>query len=51
MAKSDDKNKSPDHPKDAAKWGAKKDTNDAFCTECLTWYNSSNAAEVNKHAH
>lgn len=23
----------------------------AFCTECHTWYNDQNQAEVNRHAH
>jgi hypothetical protein len=51
MGKKDDKDKSPDHPKDAAKWGSQKGTNDAFCTECTTWYDSTNDAQVNRHAH
>lgn len=46
-----DKDQSPPHPKEAAKWGAKKGTKDAFCTECLNWYDSTNDAEVNRHAH
>lgn len=51
MAKSDDPKKSPSHPKDAAKWGAKKGTEDAFCTECRTWYDSTDDKAVARHAH
>lgn len=45
---SKDKGKSPEKQ---AKKDDKKNTIDAFCTECHTWYNSSNHSEVNKHAH
>lgn len=27
------------------------DPNAAFCTECKTWYDVSNTAQMNKHAH
>ena len=33
---------------------ARKDSkpgNDALCTECKTWYDSTNQGQVNKHAH
>lgn len=46
-----DKEPKGGNPKDAEKWGARKDVNDAFCTECKTWYNSSRQAEVDRHAH
>lgn len=38
-------------PEAAATIGKKKGTRDALCTECDTWYDSTNDAEVNKHAH
>lgn len=38
-------------PDRAARLGKKANTNDAYCTECTEWYNTSNQAEVNKHAH
>lgn len=44
--KDDDKS-----PEKAAKWGAKKGTKDAFCTECHEWYDSTNQGQVNRHAH
>lgn len=50
MAKGDKEPKGG-NPKDAEKWGARKDVNDAFCTECKTWYNSSKQAEVDRHGH
>ncbi len=48
--KNDDSDKYID-PDAAATIGKKKGTRDAFCTECETWYDSTNGAEVNKHAH
>lgn len=39
------------HPKTAAKLGAQKGTQDAFCTECKNWYDSTNKAQVDQHAH
>ena len=30
---------------------AAKHSDDAYCTECHTWYNSADAAQVNRHAH
>lgn len=50
MAKGDKEPKGG-NPKGAEKWGSRKDVNDAYCIECLTWYNSSKDADVNKHAH
>ena len=26
-------------------------SNDAYCTECHTWYDAGNNAQVNRHAH
>lgn len=38
-------------PEQAANLGAKKGTDDAFCTDCHVWYDSSKPALVNRHAH
>jgi hypothetical protein len=39
------------NPERAAHLGKKPGTNGAFCTECKTWYDSTNNAQVGKHAH
>ena len=39
------------NPERAAHLGAKPGVDDAFCTECETWYDSTNDKQVNKHAH
>lgn len=53
MANTNDPKKVPPsgHPKQAAKWGAQKGTEDAFCTECETWYDSTDQKAVDRHAH
>lgn len=38
-------------PAKAEKLGAAKGTKDAYCTECHNWYDSTNQAQVNAHAH
>lgn len=39
-------NKGDQTPEEAA-----RTSNDAYCTECHTWYDSGSDAQVNKHAH
>lgn len=42
-----DKNKGEDKtPEEMA-----ETSNDAYCTECKTWYDAGNDAQVNRHAH
>ncbi len=50
MGKKDERDKHID-PDAAATIGKKPGTRDAFCTECETWYDSTNDNEVNRHAH
>lgn len=38
-------------PEKAARRGAAAGVNDAYCTECQSWYDSSNSGQVQKHAH
>lgn len=38
-------------PEKAAKLGDRKGVKDALCTDCGSWYDSSNRGEVNRHAH
>lgn len=37
--------------KKALKEARKQGVKDALCTECMEWYDSTNDAEVRKHAH
>lgn len=52
--KKDDDPKKKDEPlspEAVEKRGRKPGARDALCTECGTWYDSSNDAQVNRHAH
>lgn len=45
------KGKEPTPEKQAKADSKKHSYDDAFCTECLTWYNSSDQKQVDRHAH
>lgn len=41
----------PLNPEAVEKRGRKPGRKDAFCTECETWYDSSDDGQVNRHSH
>lgn len=51
MARWGRKKDDDDSPEEAERKGSEKGVDDALCTECDQWYDSSNQAQVNRHAH
>lgn len=51
MGKDKDKKNEPLSPEAVEKRGSRPGAKDAFCTECGEWYDSSNTAHSNRHAH
>lgn len=50
MGKRDKEEKDPSDTPGTPEYAAKH-SNQAYCTECHSWYDAGNQAQVNAHAH